>query len=229
MGTTATAGTWGGSKTYSSSFSGEPAPSAWPAERTTLRRKSYCVCTSRSAISNAASMTSCRFDGPSPCGGSDLSTVSANLRTASSAACWPLLTDSSTCSDNSVGLSAIGISTPGERRRRNLEANLPAVGQQRQRPGWAPRRPAGRRSAETAVPRPADRVHRRTDLQPSSAEDVTSAAAPSLDHSRANEHGSREPWQSSQKRFRAPTATSAPARKRRLWRKNRRINPDGNV
>ena len=41
--------------------------------------------------------------------------------------------------------------------------------------------------------------------------------------------GSREPWQSSQKRFRAPTATSAPARKRRLWRKNRRVNPDGNV
>src|SRR5512142_2567904 len=71
-------------------------------------------------------MTSCRFDDPSPCGGSDLSTVSANLRTASSAACWPLLTDSSTCSDNSVGLSAIGISTPCERRRRNLEANLPA-------------------------------------------------------------------------------------------------------
>src|SRR5512135_2919667 len=71
-------------------------------------------------------MTSCRFDDPSPCGGSDLSTVSANLRTASSAACWPVLTDSSTCSDNSVGLSAIGISTPCDRRRRNLEANLPA-------------------------------------------------------------------------------------------------------
>ena len=60
---------------------------------------------------------------------------------------------------------------------------------------------------------PADRVHRRIDLRPSSAEDVASAAAPSLDHSRANEHGSREPWQSSQKRFRAPTATSAPVRK----------------
>src|SRR5512144_3118145 len=57
-------------------------------------------------------MTSCRFDDPSPCSGSDWSTVSANLRTASSAACWPLLTDSSTCSDNSVGLSATGIFNP---------------------------------------------------------------------------------------------------------------------
>src|SRR5512144_1578196 len=56
-------------------------------------------------------------------------------------------------------------------------------------------------NTETAGPRPAYRAHRRIDLRPSSAEDVASAAAPSLDHSRANEHGSREPWQSSQKRF----------------------------
>src|ERR1019366_4176193 len=45
--------------------------SALPALSTTLRRKSYCVWTSRSAISIAESMTSWRLEVPSPCRGSD--------------------------------------------------------------------------------------------------------------------------------------------------------------
>jgi chromosome partitioning protein len=57
-----------------------------PALSMTLRMKSYCVWISRSAISIAASTTSCRRDGPSPWPGSAWSTVSTNLRTASTAA-----------------------------------------------------------------------------------------------------------------------------------------------
>lgn len=41
-----------------------------PALSITLRTNSYCVWTSRSAISIAESTTSCRLDGPSPCAGS---------------------------------------------------------------------------------------------------------------------------------------------------------------
>jgi len=59
--------------------------------RTTLRRKSYCVVTSLSAISSAASMTASRRDGWSPIAGSTSSTVSRNFRTALRAASWPAL------------------------------------------------------------------------------------------------------------------------------------------
>jgi len=57
-----------------------------PALSITLRIKSYWVWTSRSAISIAESMISCRLDGRSPCADSASSTVSTHLRTASMAA-----------------------------------------------------------------------------------------------------------------------------------------------
>jgi hypothetical protein len=57
-----------------------------PAFSITFRMNSYCVWTSRSAICIAESTISSRLDGPSPCAGSALSTLSANLRTTSIAA-----------------------------------------------------------------------------------------------------------------------------------------------
>ncbi len=77
---------------------GGDAPSDWPAECTTLRRKSYCAWMRRSAISKPESITCCRQDVASPSRGSAWSTTSRNLRTASIAACPPVLTVSSTCS-----------------------------------------------------------------------------------------------------------------------------------
>src|ERR1019366_6830303 len=78
-------------------------PSALPALCATLRRKSYSVWTSWSAISKAASMMSCRLDGcSSPSDGSFSSTVSTNLRTAPIAARCPDSADANTSSESSV-------------------------------------------------------------------------------------------------------------------------------
>src|SRR5664280_1875042 len=56
-------------------FAWSDPPCALPALSTTSRRKPYWVCTSRSAISKAASMISCRVDGcSSPIDGSFSST-----------------------------------------------------------------------------------------------------------------------------------------------------------
>src|ERR1035437_7663525 len=76
--------------------------SASPAPCTTFCRNSYCVWTSPSAISMAASTISRRLDGRSPRAGRFSSTVSTNLRTASIAARWPDWTDLSTSSESSA-------------------------------------------------------------------------------------------------------------------------------
>ena len=92
-----------------------------PVESITLRMKSYWACTSRSAISNAESMTSCRREGPSSCGsaGSVLSTLSTKVCTASITARCPSSRDRSTSSESSAVLF-----TPAPRveARRRLEA-----------------------------------------------------------------------------------------------------------
>jgi len=84
-------------------FSSSSRPSAAPVLCMTLRRNSYWVLTSRSAISIAASTISRRRDGRSPCGnaGNASSTTSTNLRTASIAARDPDSSDLSTSSESS--------------------------------------------------------------------------------------------------------------------------------
>src|ERR1019366_1330614 len=93
-------GRWAPAALYVSSSS---RPSAVPASCTTLRRNSYWVLTSRSAMSIAASTISRRRDGRSPCGnaGNASSTTSTNLRTASIATRDPDSSDLSTSSESS--------------------------------------------------------------------------------------------------------------------------------
>src|SRR5438552_5857739 len=79
-------------------------PKDLPALRTALRRKSYCACTRRSAISRAESTISCRLGAVLPRIGSARSTVSTNLRTASTVARWPSSIDLAKSRGSAVAL-----------------------------------------------------------------------------------------------------------------------------